>query len=218
MYLALKHETTRMLTFKRAWALQNKTKEFDFSFSARLRESIHVSGSRGIRIHYTLEDFDSENLTLPERETGLNKFEFVLTEAGAVSSDGPHKGHLADIAEDLRCAWLTPEIGISGLCWKTQPTIHSKLSHPLRTFHGVAEHRITKVLEQSITIESLADVSIKLAANVRMGPLHGSSKQTTVLHKTTGPQAMNREVKVILHDPDQSELFPAQVQSTLSMQ
>ena len=98
MYLTLENEKTRVLQCHRAWTLQNKTKKLRFSFSAQLRENIHVSGSRGIRLHYTLMDFSGENLSMLESGPEQETFEFVLTEAGAISSDGPHKGHLADIA------------------------------------------------------------------------------------------------------------------------
>ena len=218
MYLTLENEKTRVIQCHRAWRLQNKTKELRFSFSARLREDIHVSGSRGIRLHYTLMDFSGENLSMLENAPQQETFEFVLTEAGAISSDGPHKGHLADIAEELRCAWITPEVGIDGLRWQTEPGIHTKLPHPLRTCHSVAQHRITQVTENQLTIESLADVSLKLGSSTRMGPLHGCSTQTTTLHKINGPTKMKRAVKVMLHDPNQQNLLPAHIQSSLSVE
>ena len=218
MYLTLENEKTRIIQCDRQWTLQNKTQELRFSLSAKLRENIHVSGSRGIRIHYTLMDFSGQNLSMPENTSPQETFEFVLTEAGAISSDGPHKGHLADIAEELRCAWITPEVGIDGLCWQTEPGIHTKLPHPLRTCHSAAQHRITQVAANVLTIESLADVSLKLASATRMGPLHGCSTQTTTLHKVNGPIKMHREVKVMLHDPDQQNLLPAHIQSSLSVE
>jgi hypothetical protein len=218
MYLTLENEKTRVIQCHRAWSLQNKTKALRFSFSARLREDIHVSGNRGIRLHYTLMDFSGENLSMPENGAQQEIFEFVLTQAGAISCDGPHTGHLADIAEEIRCAWITPEVGINGLCWQTEPSIHTKLPHPLRTCHSVAQHRITQISENQLTIESLADVSLKLGTSTRMGPLHGSSTQITTLHKTNGPTKMHREVKVILHDPNQQNLLPAHIQSSLSVE
>ena len=215
MYLTLAHENKRQLRLSRAWWLQNKTKRFDFSFSALLSENIHVSGTRGIRLHYTLLDFQSENLS--SQLQGHKSFEFVLTETGAISSDSPHTGHLADISEDVRCAWLTPEIGVNGLCWTTQPGIHSKLEKPMRVFEARAEHRITEVQENILTIESLAEVSLKLESGIRMGPLHGSARQLTKLHQTQGPTDMKRETKVILHDPDQAKPMPVNILTSLSL-
>ena len=218
MYLALENETTRVIQCRRAWTLQNKTKELEFSFSAQLQERIHVSGSRGVRIHYTLLAFTGENLSIPVDGAEQKTFEFVLTEAGAISSDGPHKGHLADIAEELRCAWVTPEVGIVGLRWQTEPGIHTKLPQPLRACHSVAQHRIIQATENQLTIESSADISLKLSSGARMGPLHGCSNQTTTLRKTLGPLKMQREVKVMLHDPGQQNLLPARIQSSLSLE
>ena len=217
MYLNLENEKTRIILCRRAWTLQNKNRELKFSFCAQLKENIHVSGSRGIRIHYTLLNFSGENLTMPEAGNEQQTFEFVLTEAGAISSDGPHKGHLADIAEELRCAWLTPEVGIHGLCWQTEPGIHTKLPKPLRTSQSAAQHKITSATKSQLTIESQADISLKLSNATRMGPLHGCSTQTTVLDKSSGPVKMTRAVKVILHDPAQQQLLPATILSSLSV-
>lgn len=215
MYLSLGHENKRQLRLTRAWSFQNKTKRFEFSFSALLSESVHVSGTRGIRLHYTVLDFQGENLKAQTHET--NAFEFVLTDTGAISSDAPHKGHMADIAEDIRCAWLTPELGIEGLCWTTQPGIHSKLEKPMRTFEAQAEHKIISVQETNITIESSADVSLKLDTGMRMGPLHGSARQRTVLHQNQGPTDMKREAKVILHDPGHTEPSPVHILTSLQL-
>tara|TARA_B100000405_G_scaffold277039_1_gene219168 strand:+ start:488 stop:1144 length:657 start_codon:yes stop_codon:yes gene_type:complete len=213
MYLTLKHDNKRQLRLTRAWSLQNKTKNFDFSFSALLSENIHVSGTRGIRLHYRILDFKSENLS--PQESDKNTFEFVLTEAGAISSDTAHTGHLADIAEDIRAAWLTPEIGIDGLRWTTQPGIHSKLEKPMRTFEAHAEHKIVGVKDDNLTVESCAEVSLKLESGVRMGPLHGSARQTTILNQIQGPTEMKRETKVILHDPAQAKPMPIHILSSL---
>ena len=213
MYLKLKHESKRQLRLTRAWTLQNKTKRFDFSFSALLSENIHVSGTRGIRLHYRVLDFKSENL----ESLGADKdtFEFVLTEAGAISSDSSHTGHLADIAEDIRAAWLTPELGLEGLRWTTQPGIHSKLEKPMRTCEAHAEHKIIGVQDNNLSVESCAEVSLKLESGMRMGPLHGSARQTTTLNQEQGPTEMKRETKVILHDPAQSNPIPVEILSSL---
>ena len=215
MYLSLEHESKRQLRLTRAWSFQNNTKHFEFSFSALLAEHIYVSGTRGIRLHYSILDFLGKNLESQSQES--DSFEFVLTETGAISSDAPHKGHLADIAEDMRCAWLTPELGIEGLCWTTQPGIHSKLDKPMRTFEAKAEHKIISVQKENITIESSAEVSLKLEAGIRMGPFHGSSRQRTVLHQTQGPTDMKREATVILHDPGQAQPRPVNILTSLQL-
>ena len=213
MYLKLKHENKRQLRLTRSWSLQNKTRQFDFSFSALLGETIHVSGARGIRLHYCIQDFQSENLK--PQQIDNSTFEFVLTESGAISSDASPSGHLADIAEDIRAAWITPELGIDGLRWTTQPGIHSKLEKPMRTFEAQAEHKIISVQDKFLTIESLAEVSLKLESGVRMGPLHGSARQTTTLNQGWGPTQMKRETKVILHDPGQAKPLPVHILASM---
>ena len=213
MYLELEHEAQRNLRLKRSWSLQNKTERFHFSFSALLRETVHVAGTRGIRLQYELADFQSENLD--SKHDIEASFEFVLTETGAISSGDAPTGYMADVAEDIRSAWVTPEVGVAGLCWTTQPGIHSKLEKPMRSFEALIEHRITEVKERSLLIESRSDVSLKLEAGTRMGPLHGSSRQMTTLVRQKGPIKMQRETKVILHDLGQQRPSPVTILSVL---
>ena len=215
MYLELKHESTRTLQLTRAWSLQNKTRNFEFSFSATLEETVQITGARGIKVSYALNDFQSENLTAPTMD-GLF-LEFVLTDAGAISSGDSPTGHLADIAEDIRCAWITPELGVQGLCWTTEPGIHSKLEKPMRQFEAGVEHRITQVREQELIIESVADISLKLEPAIRLGPLHGRARQVTTLHRHGGPTEMKREAKIMLHDPNQGKPVPIDVLSMLKV-
>ena len=85
----------------------------------------------------------------------------------------------------------------------------------MRTFEARAEHKISSVQKQELTIETSAEISLKLEAGVRMGPLHGSARQTTLLHQTQGPIEMKREAKVILHDPDQIQPMPVRILTSL---
>lgn len=172
-----------------------------------------MTGERAIRLQYEITEFQSETVTFEQDER--IPFEFVLTETGAVSANGPHAGLMADVVEDIRAAWLTPKLGVNGLCWQTEPGAAGKLPDNLRTFQTQGTHRIIQVADPVVHIHSDAEVSLKLKPALEVGPIHAAITQETVLHRTMGPTAMQRDVKMVLHDPTQKEIFPALVHSEL---